>query len=240
MLVESAAAALRQTFSPPLRAILWKSLGLTLGLLVLVWFGLTRLVQAFQASHHISSQYPILDTLAYYFAGFGLFVALAYLMPAISILVAGFFLDDAAEIVERTDFPGDPPGRAMPLGTAMLYAVRFAGVTLLVNLAALVIFFVPVIGIVAFFAANAYLLAREYFEMAAARFRPLPEAAAMRRAFSVRTLGAGCLLSAMMVVPIVNLLTPLFGIALMVHLHKRLSRNLRLAAPGTPERVMRP
>ena len=232
MIVESATAALRQTFSPPLRAILWKSLGLTLGLLVLIWLGLTRLVQAFQASHHISAQYPILDSLAYYFAGFGLFVVLVYLMPAISILVAGFFLDDAAAIVERTDFPNDPPGQPMPLGTAMFYAVRFAGVTLLVNLAALVIFFVPVIGIAAFFAANAYLLAREYFEMAAARFRPLREAAEMRRAFSVRTLSAGCLMSALMVVPVLNLLTPLFGIALMVHLHKRLSGRLRLERPG--------
>ncbi|EIZ86119.1 hypothetical protein WYO_1031 [Methylobacterium sp. GXF4] len=232
MIVESAAAALRQTFSPPLRAILWKSLGLTLGLLVLLWLGLTRLVQAFQASHHISAQYPILDSLAYYLAGFGLFVVLAYLMPAISILVAGFFLDDAAAIVERTDFPNDPPGRPMPLGTAMFYAVRFAGVTLLVNLAALVIFFVPVIGIAAFFGANAYLLAREYFEMAAARFRSLPEAAAMRRTFAIRTLSAGCLMSAMMVVPILNLLTPLFGIALMVHLHKRLTGRLRLQGPA--------
>jgi CysZ protein len=231
MLVESAAAALRQTFSPPMRAILWKSLGLTLGLLVLVWLGLTRLIQLFQTNHHISAQYPILDSLAYYLAGFGLVVVLAYLMPAVSILVAGFFLDDAAEIVERTDFPDEPPGRAMPFGTAMLYAVRFAGLTLLVNLAALVIFFVPVIGIAAFFGANAYLLAREYFEMAAARFRPVSEAAEMRRVFAVRTLGAGCMLAAMMVVPIVNLLTPLFGIALMVHLHKRLSRRALAARP---------
>ncbi|MBP1182886.1 sulfate transporter family protein [Methylobacterium sp. PvR107] len=231
MLVESAAAALRQTFSPPMRAILWKSLGLTLGLLALVWLGLTRLIQLFQANHHISAQYPILDSLAYYLAGFGLVVVLVYLMPAVSILVAGFFLDDAAEIVERTDFPDDPPGRAMPFGTAMMYAVRFAGLTLLVNLAALVIFFVPVIGIAAFFGANAYLLAREYFEMAAARFRPLSEAAEMRRVFAVRTLGAGCMLAAMMVVPIVNLLTPLFGIALMVHLHKRLSRRALAARP---------
>lgn len=230
MLVASAFAALRQTFSAPLRAILWKSLGLTLGLLVLLWFGLTRLVQSFQAEHHISAQYPLLDSLAYYLAGFGLFVALVYLMPAISIIVAGFFLDDAAAIVERTDFPGDPPGRAMPFGAAMLHAVRFAGVTLLVNLAALAIFFVPVVGIAAFFAANAYLLAREYFEMAAVRFRPLPDASAMRRTFSLRTLAAGCLLAALLIVPVLNLLTPLFGIALMVHLHKRLAALPRLAA----------
>ena len=231
MLIQSALAALRQTLSPPLRAILWKSLGLTLGLLVLVWFGLTRLIQWFQASHHISEQYPLLDTLAYFLAGFGLFVALAYVMPAVSILVAGFFLDDAAEIVERTDFPDEPPGRARPFGIAMLYAARFAGLTLIVNVGALIIFFVPVVGIAAFFAANAYLLSREYFEMAAARFRPLPEAAAMRRDYATTTLAAGCLLAGMMVVPVLNLVTPLFGIALMVHVHKRLARRLPAPAP---------
>ncbi|GJD36802.1 sulfate transporter family protein [Methylobacterium aerolatum] len=234
MLYESAAAALRHTLSPALRGILWKSLGLTLGILLFAWFGLTRLIQWFQTSHHISAQYPILDTVAYYLAGFGLFVALAYLMPAISILVAGFFLDYAAEIVERTDFPADPPGQAMPYGLAMVYAVRFAGLTLLVNLVALAIFFIPLVGVAAFFGANAYLLSREYFEMAAARFRPLPEAAEMRRSHAARTLLAGCLLAGLMVVPVVNLVTPLFGIALMVHLHKRLSgRRPQLRQPGT-------
>ena len=112
----------------------------------------------------------------------------------------------------------------------MLHAVRFAGVTLLVNLAALAIFFVPVVGIAAFFGANAYLLAREYFEMAAVRGRPLPEASAMRRTFSLRTLAAGCLMAALLIVPVLNLLTPLFGIALMVHLHKRLAALPRIAS----------
>lgn len=232
MILDSAAAALRQTLSPALRGILWKSLGLTLAILGLLWLAMTRLIQAFQTSHHISAQYPIFDSLAYYLAGFGLFVALAYLMPAVSIIVAGFFLDDAAEIVERTDFPRDAPGRAMPFGLSMLYALRFAGVTLLVNLVALVIFFVPVIGVAAFFGANAYLLSREYFEMAAARFRSIEGAAQMRRDHAVRTLLAGCLLAALMIVPVVNLVTPLFGIALMVHLHKRLTaRSVPLVQP---------
>lgn len=231
MLIQAAVAALRQVFSPALRAILWKSLALTLALLATVWFGLTRLIQWFQASHHISADYPILDTLAYFLAGFGLLVALVYILPAVSILVAGFFLDDAAEIVERTDFPNDPPGQPMALGTSLLYAVRFAGLTLLVNLCALLIFFVPIVGIAAFFGANAYLLSREYFEMAAARFRPLDEAASLRRSNAATTLAAGCLLAGMMVVPILNLLTPLFGIALMVHVHKGIARREQLPAP---------
>ncbi|MET0258973.1 MAG: sulfate transporter family protein [Methylobacterium sp.] len=237
MLIKAAAAALRQVFSPPMRAILLKSLGLTLGLLVVVWFALTRLIQWFQASHHIAADYPILDTIAFFLAGAGLFVALAYIMPAVSILVAGFFLDDAAAIVERTDFPNDPPGRPLPWGQALLYALRFAGLALAVNLVALILIFVPGVNLVAFFGANTYLLSREYFEAAASRFRPLAEAQDMRRHFNLTTLSGGAMLAGLMVVPIVNLIVPLFGIALMVHLHKGLSRKALLAAPGATGRL---
>ncbi len=65
----------------------------------------------------------------------------------------------------------------------------------------------------AFFLANTYLLGREYFELAAARFRPLPEAGAMRRHHSATVMLAGALLAGLMVIPVVNLITPLFGIA---------------------------
>ena len=149
-----------------------------------------------------------------------------------SALVAGYFLDDAAEIVERTDFPGDPPGQPLPLGRALLYGLRFAGLSLLVNLAALILFFMPVVNLVAFFAANAYLLGREYFELAAGRFRPMAEAARMRAHTAPTVLAAGAMLAGLLLVPVLNLLTPLFGIALMVHVHKRLSAARWPIAPA--------
>ncbi|MGX5775996.1 sulfate transporter family protein [Methylorubrum zatmanii] len=237
MLIKAAVAALRQVFSPALRGILFKSLALTVGLLVVVWFALTRLIQAFQASHHISADYPFLDTLAFFLAGAGLFVALAYIMPAVSILVAGFFLDDVAEVVERSDFPADPPGRALPWGKAMASAIRFAGLALLVNLVALILVFVPGVNLFAFFGANAYLLGREYFELAAGRFRPLAEARAMREYYGFTVIAAGCLLAGLMIVPLVNLITPLFGVALMVHLHKGLERRALPGGAGTEARL---
>jgi CysZ protein len=152
--------------------------------------------------------------------------------------VAGFFLDEAAEIVERTDFSGEGPGRALPAGLSLLYGLRFAGLALLVNLAALTLFFVPVVNIVVFFAANAYLLGREYFELAAGRYRPMAEAAAMRKAHRPTVLLAGAMMAGLVLVPIVNLLTPLFGIALMVHVHKALSaRALTDRRSGSPPRL---
>jgi len=238
MLIHAAFSAWRQVFSPGLRRILWTSLALTVALLALVWFGLTRLISAYLADNPLTVEYPMLDGFVFFFAGAGLFVVLAYLLPAVSALVAGYFLDDAAEIVERSDFPQDPPGRPLSVGQSLLYGLRFAGLSLLVNLAALTLFFIPVVNIAVFFIANAYLLGREYFEMAAGRFQPMAEAARMRVENRGTVLAAGALVAGLVLVPFLNLLTPLFGVALMVHVHKRLAgRALPGGRTGTPPRV---
>jgi CysZ protein len=239
MLVHAAFAAFRQVLSRPFRKMLWRSIALTIALLALVWFGLTRLLSYFLKAHPLSTDYPILDTLAFFAAGAGLFIAMAYLLPAVSALVAGYFLDDAAEVVERIDFPDEPPGRALPMGKALLYGLRFAGLSLLVNLVALMLFFIPVVNLGAFFAANAYLLGREYFELAALRSRSPEEAGRLRVQFRSTVLLAGAIMAGLVLVPVLNLLTPLFGIAMMVHLHKRLSRrSLPGGRAGGPGRVV--
>lgn len=227
ILIPSALAALRQIFSPPFRRLLWRSLGLTVLLLLALWYLLTKFLSWFLAAHPLSADYPVIDSVLVFVAGAGLFVGLAYIMPVVSALVAGFFLDEAALVVERTDFPGDTPGRPISFGLSVAYALRFAGLALLVNIVALLLIFVPGVNLVAFFGANAYLFGREYFDMAAARFRPLPEAGRLRVENRATVLTAGCLLAGMVLVPLVNLLIPLFGIAFMVHVHKRIA-----ARPG--------
>ncbi len=94
-----------------------------------------------------------------------------YLTPAASSLVAGLFLDDVAEAVEKESYPNDPLGRPQPLGRSILASIRFFGVVLAVNLAALFLLLVPGVNIIIFYVANAYLLSREYFELAAMRYR---------------------------------------------------------------------
>ena len=200
--------------------MLLTSLALTIALLVLVWLVLTRLFATYLEAHTISGAYPILDTIAFFLAGFGLIIGLAYLVPAVTALVAGYFLDDAAAVVEREHYPGEPPGQALTVGRAMLYGARFAALSLMVNIVALLLVFIPGVNLVAFFVANGYLLGREYFELAAGRFRPMPEAAALRQRHRGTVFVAGLLIAALVIVPILNLLTPLFGIALMVHVYQ--------------------
>lgn len=232
MLISSVVAAARDVFSPALRRILWKSLALTVALLALVWAGLTYLIGLFLQGHPLSTDYPILDGIASFLAGAGIFIGLAYLLPPVSAVVAGYFLDDVAEVVETREYPGDRPGRALPFGQALIYGLRFAGLSLLVNLIALLLFFIPGPNIIVFFAANAYLFGREYFELAAGRFWPPEEVARIRATHRVTVLAGGAVLAAFVLVPVVNLLIPIFGAAMMVHLHKRLAARRLIARDG--------
>jgi len=217
-MLDDALAALRQIFTPPFRAVLIKTLGLTLLLLALVWLGLDRLVL-----HFINSQTPWVATLLSIVTGVGLFIGLAFLLAPASSLVAGLFLDELAEIVERDIYPPDRIGRALPAGYAVWLATKFALVSALVNFLALLLLLVPGINAIAFFAANAYLLGREFFELAALRYRPLEEVRLLRRRYQLRLFIAGLVIAAFLAVPVLNLLTPLFGTAFMVRLHKRIA-----------------
>ena len=216
---QSARAALPQILSPPFRAALWKVLALTLALLTLAWIGLDNLIESY-----IAVSNPWLATTLSVLTGVGLFFGLAFVIAPTSSLVAGFFLDELAERVEREIAPpGAPTGRALPAGQAIWLASKFAAVSLLVNMMALGMLLLPGVNIIAFLAANSYLLGREYFELAALRYRPLEEVRALRRKHSFYLFVAGVPLALFVAVPLVNLLTPLFGVAYMVRIHKRLA-----------------
>jgi uncharacterized protein involved in cysteine biosynthesis len=144
-------------------------------------------------------------------------------MPAITSLVASVFVDEVADQVELEYYPAECPGVALPLGLAMREGVKTALLTILVYLVALPFVFLAGAGFIVFFVATAWLLGREYFELAAMRFRPPTEAKAMRRDNAATIFTAGLIIAAFVSIPIVNLATPLFGMALMVHMHKRLS-----------------
>jgi CysZ protein len=226
-MIEDAVDAFAQIFTPPFRATLLKSLGLTIALLAVIWFGLDRVAGAF-----IRVEASWLATVVSLIVGLGLVVGLAILIAPVTSLVASFFLDDISAIVERTIEPNGSPGRPIPAGAAAVFALRFAGLSILVNLIALALLFAPGVNIVAFLAANGYLLGREYFELAAMRFREPAEARQMRRHFELRIFLAGLIIAGFVAIPLLNLCTPLFATAFMTRMHKRLAGAA--AYPVTP------
>jgi CysZ protein len=235
MILEAARLALGQLFTAELRAVFFKTLGLTVLILVAAWLGLQHLFDAY-ALPWIDTLLPgfpawagWLGVVAAILAGIGLALALALLIAPVAAIIAGLFLDEVAAIIERTGYPLDPPGQAVPPGRALLLSVKFLLVVVLGNILALFMLLVPGVNIAAFFLVNGYLLGREYFEFAAMRFRDEADARALRRRNSGTVLLAGLAIAAFLAVPVLNLLTPLFAAALMVHLHKMVSR--RDAAP---------
>lgn len=156
-------------------------------------------------------------------AGLGVVVGAVFLVPLVSALVAGLFLDDMAEIVEGDHYPNDRPGKALPLHRSVPLALRFLVIVALGNLLALTLLLVPGVNVVAFLVVNAYLLGREYFEFAALRFHEKTEVDRLRAAHGPRIFIAGLAIAGLVAIPILNLLTPLFATALMVHVHKRVA-----------------
>lgn len=218
-MLSDALTALRQVFSPLLRGILLKAIGLAIVLLVVLGVGLNMLLRwLVDVPTH-----PWLETTLAIIAGLGIVLGMLYLVPAVSSLVAGLFLDDVAEAVERESYPAAPVGIAQPLMRSLLYSARFFLVVLAVNLGALLLLLVPGVNIVVFFLANAYLISREYFELAAMRYASPEEARALRQQNAVTVFLAGFLIVPLLMVPILNLITPVYGTAFMVHLHQRLA-----------------
>ena len=232
-MIDAAVKAISQMLSPPMRSILWRSIGLALVLITVLAVGLQRLLSWFAtygegwAEAFLGSGYHTpLNALAWvvsFAAGLGVVLGGIFLMPAISSLVASFFVDDVGDLVEREYYPAEEPGVALPLGIATIEGVKTALLTILVYLVALPFVFVAGAGFLVFFIATAWLLGKQYFELAAMRFRPPTEAKLMRKDNAATVFAAGALIAAFVSIPIVNLATPLFGMALMVHMHKRLS-----------------
>jgi uncharacterized protein involved in cysteine biosynthesis len=232
-MLEAAIKALSQMVSPPFRAVLAKSVGLAVVLLAVVAIGLTRLFAWLTGAGEQWAEGAIgslahgpLVVLGWLIAvalGLGILAGAVFLMPAVTALVASFFADEIAETVERTHYPADPPGVALPLGRAVVQGVKTALIAVVIYLCALPFLLLAGLGAVIFFFATAFLLGREYFELVAMRFHPVREARALRRKHQLLVFTAGLFIAAFVSIPIVNLATPLFGTAFMVHVYKRLA-----------------
>src|SRR5260221_8733891 len=146
-MLDAAVKALSQILSPPMRSILWRSIGLALVLIVVLAVGLQRLLSWFATSGEgwleamlgpgFQTPLNILAWIVSIAAGLGVVFGAVLLMPAITSLVASVFVDEVADHVEREHYPAESPGMALPLGLAMSEGIKTALLTILVYLIAL-------------------------------------------------------------------------------------------------------
>src|SRR3984893_6326588 len=160
-MIDAAVRALSQILSPPMRSILWRSIGLALVLITVLAIGLQRLLAWFATSGEgwleamlgpgFHAPLNVLSWIVSIAAGLGVVFGAVFLMPAITSLVASFFVDEVAEHVEHKYYPAERPGMALPLGVAVTEGVKTALLTILVYLIALPLVFFAGVGFIAFF-----------------------------------------------------------------------------------------
>lgn len=206
--------ALGDLLSPEFRAVLFKALGMTVALFIAILI----LVEVLLVSlTHFS--WPWADWVLEVGTGIALLLAFFFLMSPVTAAFAGLFLDKVAEIVEERHYPWDPRGTPIPAARAIILAIQFFLLVLVINLAVLPIVFFGV-GAVALVVVNAYLLSREYFEMVAMRHMPEEEARMLRKENAPSIFFAGLVPALFSLVPIVNLVVPLFATSYFTHLFK--------------------
>lgn len=214
---------LSQLFSPPFRSVLWKSLGLTIALFLGFWLVLQASYGAFLAP--MLADYSWISIMLVWLLGAGLVLGMGFLVAPVSSVFAGIFLDEIADEVEKLHYPADPKGTPLSVGQSIGITARFFGLVVLGNLVALILVLFLGLGVLIFFLLNGYLLGREYFQFAALRHHSLEEVTLMQKRFGSEIFFAGLAIAAVLLIPIVNFLTPLFAGALMVHVYKRVARK---------------
>ncbi|HUU66631.1 MAG TPA: sulfate transporter family protein [Methyloceanibacter sp.] len=216
-MLAAAGQAFEELFTPPFRAVMVKCVGFTLALLA----GLIFAVE-WSFTHFVA--WPgWIETAIQWLGGLALVAASIFLIPPVTSLIAGLYLDDIAGQVERSAFPSDAPGRELPAAQAIWLAVRFFFIVLAVNLVALFLLLIPGVNLIAFYVGNGYLLGREYFELAAMRHVSAAEAKRLRKSNRLTVLLCGLLIAGLASVPILNLVTPLFATGFMVRMSKRIA-----------------
>jgi CysZ protein len=231
-MIDAAFKALSQMFAPALRYVLLKAAGLALILIVIIGILMHRVLAAWAETganwaEQTSGVAPhaawaALAWVLSIMAGLGIITGALFLMPAVTAFVGSFFVDEIAEAVERKHYAAEPPGQALPFFRALIEGIKFAALALLVYFCALPFVLFAGLGVAILFLANSYLLGREYFELAVMRFRPPREAKALRKSNAVYVFLAGMFIAVFVSIPIVNLATPIFAMAFMVHIHKNL------------------
>jgi len=231
------AKAFGQLSDPAFRRVLIRSVLAALAVFIVVWvaawFGLSWLGEAL--SGWVAAQEPggfWVEVVEWVFGAagvVGVLIASFFLFPGVMLVALSLMLDDIAQAVERRHYPGLPPARPQPISEAIVTALVFAAVMLLLNLLVLPLYllllFVPPLNLFVFYLLNGYLLGREYFELVAARRFDAQGVRRLRRKYKGRVMLSGVVIAFLLTVPIVNLVTPIVATGFMLHVFERLRRR---------------
>jgi len=209
--------ALGDLGDPRMRSVLWQSIGLSLVTAILLWSGLTWLLSSTELIGDVPFVGGWLETAVDWLGSIAVFVLVILLLPAFLGIYASFYIETICRAVEARHYPHLAPPRNQSVMEAVITGLKFGALLIVVNLLLLVFIFFPPIYLVAGWAVNGHLLGREYLEMVGFRRMDPRQLRDYRLAKRTPIFMSGLMLAVIASLPIVNLLLPLFGTSMMLH-----------------------
>ena len=225
-ILNCALRAIVRLFSAPMRAIFWRVLAITLLCVVFCWFLFRYLFALFAMPFIASAIAPMSITMGW--LGFlavlsftlGLGFVFYLLLAPLTAFIGSFFADEVIDIIEKEDYPNLAPGRAMSWQESFIFSLRFLSITVIANIFAFVLYFIPPINFFSFYIINGYILGRTYFIINAQRFHSYQTARTLFNAPLGTIFTGGLLIAFVSSIPFLNLVAPLFAASFMAYIYK--------------------
>ena len=213
-IISCAGKAIKSLTAPGMLTLLFFSVIVTI--LVLIGFvALITVLSGFVSGWLGFSQLGFISRI------FGFFSAsfIAWILfPGIMPIIVNFYDEKIARTIEIAHYPEAKPEENNPLIPELLHDLKFSLKAILLNILLLPLYFVPMLNLLVFYWLNGFLLGREFFVMVARRYMSVKEAEDLRRKKATVILLGGVMLMVCATIPILNLIAPFWGIALMTHL----------------------
>lgn len=164
---------------------------------------------------------PWVDKLFNWATGLILGVCGWFMLPVLTVLVAGMFQETVIHRVERAFYPQAMRKEAPAFWPDAWHDVKFTLLALVLNLLVLP-FYLLGIGFAMSIALNSYLIGREFFESAAGHHLGKAQARQLGRRHWRNILLGGLILTLLTLVPLVNLFIPIIAVVWMTHVYHHL------------------
>jgi uncharacterized protein involved in cysteine biosynthesis len=154
--------------------------------------------------------------------GIGASLLAMWLFLPVAVIISTLYIDRIAAAVERRHYPTLPPAHGAPLLAQFSDGIGIAARILLLNVLALIAALIlPGVGLILAWIIGGYAIGRGLFAAVAMRRMPRPAAATLYRRARPMVVAQGCILALAGYVPLLNLLIPVVGTAVMVHVLDR-------------------
>ncbi len=214
----------REIFQKPLRSVVFKAIFASMVILVVVLavlvFGLLNVEIPLLGQLPWPISWLVETSLEFLAISFFIFLG-SILFPWVLSLVIAFFLEEIVTVVRERNYNNEfleTTGNCQ----AIIYAVKFGVVTSLINLVCLPIYlillFFPIMSLVFFYLVNGLLLGREYYGLVTIGYVASKERRAVFKENRLQVYLAGLFIAFMMTIPFINLIAPVLGSVMMVHL----------------------